>query len=185
MRRAGGCSQVKEQSLCCLSAGFHWLSMPFCCLFTAFCRGAAARRLLGGGKPDLPVHRLVHEQLRLLRPLGRGRREQRRRRERQVRRGHCSLLCPLCCSPIRPCPSLTRPCPSLWCSPYVNLAISGLVETPGYLAAYVATTLVGQKWACVGGLTGAGTPQHGSSSKKKALITSDYGIMCSMRIKWP
>ena len=27
-----------------------------------------------------------------------------------------------------------------------------------------------------------GTPQHGPSSKKMALITSDYGIMCSLRI---
>ena len=27
--------------------------------------------------------------------------------------------------------------------------------------------------------------QHGPSSKKMALITSDCGIMCSLRIKWP
>ena len=26
---------------------------------------------------------------------------------------------------------------------------------------------------------------HGLSSKKMALITSDYGMMCSLRIKWP
>ena len=30
---------------------------------------------------------------------------------------------------------------------------------------------------------GAGTPQHGLSSKKIALIPSDYAIMCSLSIK--
>ena len=29
------------------------------------------------------------------------------------------------------------------------------------------------------------TPQHGLSSKNMALIISGYGIMCSLRIKWP
>ena len=32
---------------------------------------------------------------------------------------------------------------------------------------------------------GCGTPQHGLSSKKMALITSDYDIMRSLSIKWP
>ena len=27
--------------------------------------------------------------------------------------------------------------------------------------------------------------KHGLSSKKMAPITSDYGIMCYLRIKWP
>ena len=31
----------------------------------------------------------------------------------------------------------------------------------------------------------AATPQHGLSSNKMALITSDHVIMCSLRIKWP
>ena len=30
-----------------------------------------------------------------------------------------------------------------------------------------------------------GTPQHGISSKKMALVTSDYGIMCYLRTKRP
>ena len=34
-------------------------------------------------------------------------------------------------------------------------------------------------------LSGAGTPQHGLSSKKMALMTSDYGIMSCLSIKWP
>ena len=33
--------------------------------------------------------------------------------------------------------------------------------------------------------TGAGPPQHGLSSNKMALITSDCGVMCSPSIKWP
>ena len=32
---------------------------------------------------------------------------------------------------------------------------------------------------------GAGSPQHGLSSKKTARITSDCGEICSLRIKWP
>ena len=28
-------------------------------------------------------------------------------------------------------------------------------------------------------------PQHGLSSQKMALITSDHGLMCSLRVKWP
>ena len=32
---------------------------------------------------------------------------------------------------------------------------------------------------------GAGPPRHGLSSDTMVLITSDYGIMCSLRIKWP
>ena len=28
-------------------------------------------------------------------------------------------------------------------------------------------------------------PRHGLSSGTMALITSDYGILCSLRIKWP
>ena len=32
-------------------------------------------------------------------------------------------------------------------------------------------------------LVRCGTPQHGLSSKNMALITSDYGIMCSLSIK--
>ena len=34
-------------------------------------------------------------------------------------------------------------------------------------------------------IAGAGNPQHGLSSNKMALITSEYGIMCSLRFKWP
>ena len=34
-------------------------------------------------------------------------------------------------------------------------------------------------------LSGAGPPRHGLSSKKMALITSDYGILCSLSIYWP
>ena len=34
-------------------------------------------------------------------------------------------------------------------------------------------------------LSGATTPQRGLPSKKTALITSDYGIMRSLSIKWP
>ena len=32
---------------------------------------------------------------------------------------------------------------------------------------------------------GAGTPQHGLSSKTMALIASDEGVMRSLSIKWP
>ena len=32
---------------------------------------------------------------------------------------------------------------------------------------------------------GAGPPRHGLSSDTMVLITSDYGIMCSLRTKWP
>ena len=30
-----------------------------------------------------------------------------------------------------------------------------------------------------------GPPQHGLSSKNMALITSDYGVMCYLGVKWP
>ena len=41
---------------------------------------------------------------------------------------------------------------------------------------------VANKEICDGLAMRCGTPQHGLSSKKMALITSDYGIMCYLRI---
>ena len=46
------------------------------------------------------------------------------------------------------------------------------------------TSLKGERGRSKHGLS-AQSPQHGLSSNKMALITSDCGEMCSPSIKWP
>ena len=66
-------------------------------------------------------------------------------------------------------------------SPVLSVASGRCADTAGAVAP------TGEPVCGGGGVAAAGarTPQHGPSSKKMALITSDYGIMRSLGTKWP
>ena len=61
---------------------------------------------------------------------------------------------------------------------------------PNHLGLWSIRTAVGGETFRINALTSETDwhtqvpPQHGLSSKKMTLITSDYGIMCYLRIKW-
>ena len=55
----------------------------------------------------------------------------------------------------------------------------------GFLAAIALEQLLPGRSRWVPAVLRCGTPQYGISSKKMALITSDYDTVCSLRIKWP
>ena len=58
-------------------------------------------------------------------------------------------------------------------------------EKTSFKPSVTAQGLYGGTLMAIKSGSGAGTPQHGLSSKKMAPISSDYGVVCSLRIKWP
>ena len=67
------------------------------------------------------------------------------------------------------------------CSRYV--VVRGVTDGVGEFARPAVSA--GRTHSALQGAAGAGTPQCGLSSRKMTLITSDYGTMCYLRIKWP
>ena len=83
--------------------------------------------------------------------------------------------------------------PSRWPSWYglssalMALITSDCINGPNHLALQVESECFGA--TAIHDLKPGGKvrapPQHGLSSKKMALITSEYGIMSCLSIKWP